>query len=184
MKLEVPYYSQFVDVKDHNWNIRSCSGACVAMALEYLTGKKIDILEFMKEASRAGGYDIVNGMSHDYLIYFFEKEGLKSWRYKNEETKDRLQSIEPLIENLRNKNPVIVSVSKFVLEQKKFHLITLVGFEENKNGEVTDFYYHEPEASVSDMQNDDMVGGSFRKCDVETFKQYWRGRAVFIEKAI
>ena len=180
MKLEVPYYSQFLSVQDYNWNIRSCSGTCVAMALEYLTGKKIDILEFMKEATRAGGYSILNGMHHDYIISFFLQEGLNAWRYKNEETKDILENTDSLVESLKNKNPVIVSINKIVLEQTKFHMILLVGFEENEAGEVTHFYYHEPEASVPDMENDPAVGGAFRCCDAETFKKFWRGRAIFV----
>ena len=44
---EENHYSQYLEVKDYHWNIRSCSGSCVAMTLEYLTGRKIDILEFM-----------------------------------------------------------------------------------------------------------------------------------------
>ena len=73
MKLSVPYHSQFLEVEDFNWNIRSCSGACVAMTLGFLTEKKIDILDYMKEAEKAGGYDKINGANHDYIISYFEK---------------------------------------------------------------------------------------------------------------
>lgn len=182
MKLEVPYYSQYLEVKDSEWNIRSCSGSCVAMALEFLTGQKIDILEYMREAEREGGYDKINGASHDYIISFFEKAGLKSWRYKNPETKDVNNDITQLIESLENGNPVIVSINKIILEQKKFHLILLVGLEKNEAGEVTHFYYHEPEATVASVENNEAVGGAFRKCRVETFEQSYRGRAIFISK--
>lgn len=182
MKLNVLYHSQFLDVKDYEWNIRSCSGTCVAMVMEYFLQKKIDILEFMKEAETAGGYSKINGMGHDYVISYFEKEGLKSWRYKNVETKDRLENIDQLVESLRNNNPVIVSINKIVLEQKKFHTILLVGFEESESGEITHFYYHEPEATMIKVEEDSAVGGEFRCCDVETFKNGWRGRAIFVSK--
>jgi hypothetical protein len=182
MKLEVPYYSQYLNVQDPIWNIRSCTGACVAMAFEYLTGKKIDILEFMKESSRLGGYNILNGMNHDYVISFFENEGLKSWRYKNEENKDTLDTIDSLVESLKNQNPVIVSINKFVLEQKKFHTVLLIGYEEDEQGQITHFYYHEPEATIVSVENDPAIGGAFRICDVETFKKSWRGRAIFVSK--
>lgn len=182
MKLNVPYYSQFLEVKDYEWNIRSCTGACTAMVLEFLTGKKLDILAFMKKAEQDGGYSRLNGMSHDYLISFFESEGLKSWRYKNPETKDILDTIDPIIESLREGNPVIVSINKFILEQKKFHTILLIGYEENEHGEVTHFYYHEPEATVAKVEGDSAVGGEGRKCDIETLKKFWRGRAVFVQK--
>lgn len=182
MKLSVPYHSQFLEVKDSEWNIRSCSGACVAMAVEFLTGKNIDILEYMKEAEREGGYDKINGASHDYIISYFEKEGLKSSRYKNPETKDVNVDISSLVESLENNSPVIVSINKIILEQKKFHLILLVGLEKDENGNVTHFYYHEPEATVASVENNPAVGGAFRKCDIEVFLQGYRGRAIFVSK--
>lgn len=182
MKLNVPYYSQFLEVKDFEWNIRSCTGACTAMVLEFLTSRKVDILAFMKKAEADGGYSRLNGMSHDYLISFFEQEGLKSWRYKNEATKDTLDTVEPIVESLKKGSPVIVSISKFILEQKKFHTVLVIGYEENENGEVTHFYYHEPEATIANVEGDRAVGGEGRKCDIDTFKKSWRGRAIFVEK--
>lgn len=180
MKLNVPYYSQFLEVKDYEWNIRSCTGACTAMVLEFFTGKRLDILEFMKKAEQDEGYSRLNGMSHDYLISFFESEGLKSWRYKNADTKDTLDTIDPLIESLKQGSPVVVSINKFILEQKKFHTILLIGYEENTQGEVTHLYYHEPEATIAKVEGDSAVGGEGRKCDIETFRKSWRGRAVFV----
>lgn len=182
VKLNVPYYSQFLEVKDYEWNIRSCTGACVAMTLEYLTGKKIDILDFMKEAERMGGYSRLNGMNHDYVISFFEHEGLRSWRHKDQATKDVLGTIDSIIESLRNNDPVIVSITKFVLEQKKFHTVLVIGFEENEQGEVTHLYYHEPEATIARASDDSAVGGADRCCNIETFKKSWRGRAIFVQK--
>jgi len=182
MKLPVPYYSQYLDVKDYHWNIRACSGACVAMTLEFLTGKKVDILEFMKGAEKAGGYTALNGIQHDYVISFFGENGLKSWRYLNKETKDTLDSTDLLIESLRGGNPVIVSINKFVLEQRKYHNVLLVGFEENEAKEVTHLYYHEPEATIAKLETDSKIGGAFRCCDIETFKNGWRGRAIFVSK--
>jgi hypothetical protein len=136
----------------------------------------------MKTAEREGGYSRLNGMSHDYLISFFEKEGLTSWRYKNENTKDILDTLDPIIESLKKDNPVIVSINKYILEQKKFHSVLIIGFEENAKGEVTDFYYHEPEANMENIPGDPAVGGKDRRCDIETFKKSWRGRAIFIDK--
>lgn len=182
IKLDVPYHSQYLKVKDYEWNIRSCMGACVAMTLEYLTGRNLDILAFMKKAEDEGGYSRLNGMNHDYVISFFKNNGLDSWRYENNETKDVLGTIDPIIESLRNSNPVIVSITKFVLEQKKFHTVLIIGFIENERGKVTHLYYHEPEATVARVSGDPMVGGVERCCDVETFKNSWRGRAIFSKK--
>lgn len=182
MKLNVPYHSQFLEVEDFHWNIRSCSGACTAMALEYLTGRKIDILEFMKEAERFGGYDKINGMGHDYVINFLEKEGLKAWRYKNILKRDTLDTVDSVVEELEKGNPVIVSINKYILEQKKFHLILLIGLEKDEDGNATHFYYHEPEATVISVEDDKNVGGANRCVDIETFKKCWRGKAIFVSK--
>lgn len=182
MKLNVPYHSQFLEVNDAHWNIRSCSGACTAMVLEYLTKRKIDILEFMKEAERLGGYNAINGMGHDYIIGFLEKEGLKSWRYKNLLKRDTLDDISLLTEELEKGNPVIVSINKYILEQKKFHLILLIGLEKDENGDVTHFYYHEPEATVVSVDDDKNVGGANRCVNIETFNKCWRGKAIFVSK--
>ena len=182
VKLNVPYHSQFLEVEDYYWNIRSCSGACVAMSLEYLIGKKINILEYMKEAERAGGYSKLNGANHDYIISFFERNGLKSWRYKNPENKDTLSDINLLVEELEKGNSVIVSVNKFILEQKKFHLILLIGFEKDEIGNVTHFYYHEPEATIISIDDDKAVGGANREVDIENFKLAWRGKAIFVSR--
>jgi hypothetical protein len=182
IKLNVPYYSQYLEVKDYQWNISSCTGACVAMVLEFLAGKKIDILQFMKKAGEEGGCTRLNGTSHDYVIKFFESEGLKSWRYKNKDTKDVLDTVDPIVESIRGGSPVIVSISKFVLEQKKFHTVLVIGLKENEQGEVTHFYYHEPEATIASVPGDPAVGGEGRCCDLETFKKSWRGRAIFVSK--
>lgn len=182
MILPVPYHSQFLEVHDYEWNIRSCSGTCVAMTLEYFTGEKLDILSYMKEAEGQGGYSRLNGASHDYIISFFEKKGLKSWRYKNEATKDTLTDTNLLVEELEKGNPVIVSVEKRTLEQKKFHMILLIGFEKDTNGQVTYLYYHEPEATTVSVEGDTRVGGKDRKVPLATFMDAWRGRAIFVSK--
>jgi hypothetical protein len=180
--LAVPYHSQFIEIQDPFWNIRSCSGTCAAMVLEFLLEKKIDILEYMRTAEKEGGYHPINGMYHDYIISSFEKEGLKSWRYKNLETKDTLDSMEKIFESLRSGYPVIVSVNKVILEQTRFHLVLLVGYVEDELGNITHLYYHEPEATLVSKEGDPAVGGANRKVDVETFKKFWRGKAIFVSK--
>jgi hypothetical protein len=80
-------------------------------------------------------------------------------------------------------------VEKRVLEQKRFHMLVIVGYDraltsqteagdaDMVNGEGTrvvfKFFYHEPEST-------DKEKGKFRACDEETFLSYWRGKAIFI----
>ena len=87
-KLEVPYHSQFLEVPDSFWNIRSCGGACIKMCLDYFyniqekgkVSNNISILEIMKLAKESGGYDVNNGFVHDFALNYFKENNLESYR--------------------------------------------------------------------------------------------------------
>ena len=174
VKLDVPYSSQFLDAQDSFWNIRSCGGACIKMVLDYYASinsdikSNLSILEIMNTAKETGGYDTENGFIHDWAVKYFKQMGLGSYRQEG------LSGFEEIKESLDNNNPVIVSVTKKVLEQNKFHLILIVGYEMetnilNKGGEIVNkVMYHEPEST-------DVSRGSFRSCDMDTFLAFWRG---------
>lgn len=163
MKLDVPYYSQFVDIQDPFWMLRACGGVSLAMVSKF-HGVQIDsLLSLCEEALTRGGYDMENGWIHDYLVTKAKEFGLEAYR------KEGLIDVQEIIASLDAGNPVIVSVEKRVLEQKRFHLITLVGYDAER------LYYHEPEST-------DKEKGKFRSCDVSTFMQYFRGKAIFISK--
>ncbi len=164
-----------------------------------------DLLALCNEARERGGYDMKNGWTHDYIVMKAKEFGLEAYR------KEGMTDIDEIIASLTSGNPVIVSVEKRVLEQKRFHMIVLVGYEKSQisqtNADLADntqnadsrgsnaeergqgsdsstgytllatdyFYYHEPEST-------DKEKGMFRTCDVATFMEYWRGKAIFIHK--
>lgn len=164
MKLPVSYYSQFVDIQDSFWMLRACGGLCLKMVAEY-HGKVVpDILDLCNEAKERGGYDMQNGWVHDYLIMKAQEFGLQVYR------KEGITSLEEIYASLDAGNPIIVSVEKRVLEQTRFHMVVLVGYEDGK------IFYHETEST-------DKEKGKFRSCDKSTFLQYFRGKAIFISKA-
>lgn len=177
MKLPVPYYSQFVDIQDPFWMLRACGMTCVKMVAEFhlstmpahagqAGGKTVpDILILCNEAKDRGGYDMTNGWIHDYLVTRAQEFGLQAIR------KEGLTELSEIIASLEAGNPVIASVEKRVLEQTRFHIIVIVGYEGNN------FFYHEPEST-------DKEKGKFRTCTEEQFKNYWRGKAIFISKAV
>ncbi len=211
MKLDVPYYSQFVDVQDSFWMLRACGMISLTMVSEFHGVQKEEILTLCEEALTRGGYDIENGWIHDYLVTKAKEIGLEAYR------KEGLTDVQEIIASLDAGNPVIVSVEKRVLEQKRFHLIVLVGYDKSQieklgfedvrsqeakdqgvdladntqhadsHGQNSDsatsyklqangcFYYHEPEST-------DKEKGKFRSCDISTFMQYFRGKAIFISK--
>lgn len=181
MKLSVPYYSQFIDVEDSFWMLRACGAVCFKMVTEFHGAKVSSIVEFCHEAKETGGYDMHNGWIHNYLVNKAEGLGLKAHR-----TERDLPIVDEIIASLEAGNPVIVSVEKRVLEQKRFHMLVIVGYEGGDTSSPNEefqikpahgFYYHEPEST-------DRTRGAYRFCDVETFKEYWRGKAISISKVV
>lgn len=164
MKLSVPYYSQFTDIQDPFWMLRACGAACLKMVVEFHGVKVPDLSTLCVEARDRAGYDMVNGWMHEYLVTKARELGLKA------ERKEGLTTTDDIISALQSGNPVIVSVEKRVLEQKRFHMVVLVGYENNM------MIYHESEST-------DKERGQYRTCSAELFMQYWRGKAIFIHKA-
>jgi hypothetical protein len=133
MKVPVPYYSQFVDVQDSFWMLRACGATSLKMVVEsHLSvdsmsiedGKKVpDIVTLCNEAKERGGYDMSNGWLHDYLVMKAKELGLQAYR------KEGLTDLVDIIASLDAGNPVIVSVEKRVLEQTRFHMLVLVGYD-------------------------------------------------------
>jgi uncharacterized protein YvpB len=164
MKLPVPYYSQFLDISDSFWMLRGCGAVSLAMVLEYHGAPQLDILSFCNEAKEKGGYDMTNGWIHDYLVTRALEMGFVS------ERKENLADLDEILASLAAGNPVIVSVEKRVLEQKRFHMLVVVGYEDGS------FIYHEPEST-------DRGCGQYRMCDTETFMEYWRGKIITVSKS-
>ena len=163
MKLSVPYYSQFVDMQDPFWMLRACGAACLKMVAEFHSKEVPDLVALCNEAKERGGYDMQNGWVHDYIVTKAGELGLQA------ERKEGLAGPDEIISSLEAGNPVIVSIEKRVLEQKRFHMVVVVGHE---NGT---FIYHESEST-------DKEKGQYRTCDMKTFETYWRGKAIFISK--
>jgi uncharacterized protein YvpB len=160
MQLSVPYYSQFIDIQDPFWMLRACGAASFKMVAEY-HGKSVPgLLDLCKEAQERGGYNMNNGWVHDYLVMKMRESGLVS------ERKEGVTDIGAIITSLDKGNPVIASVEKRILEQTRFHMIVIVGYDDK------DIIYHEPEST-------DRERGQYRRCSRETFIEYWRGKVIF-----
>jgi uncharacterized protein YvpB len=164
MKLSVPYYSQFVDIQDPFWMLRACGAACLKMVVEFHGTTVPDMITLCNEAKDHGGYDMTNGWIHDYLVTKAQECGLHA------ERKEGLPDTSEIIASLEAGSPVIVSVEKRVLEQTRFHMVVVVGYDKGN------FIYHEPEST-------DREKGQYRTCTAETFMSYWRGKAIFFSKS-
>ena len=166
--------------------LRACGATSLKMVAESHGVQVPDIVTLCNEAKDRGGYDMSNGWLHDYLVKKAKELGLQAYR------KEGLTDFADIIASLDAGNPVIVSVEKRVLEQTRFHMLVLVGYDVSQtNADHTDqipestspqslvpktyFFYHEPESN-------DKEKGQYRTCSFETFKEYWRGKAIFITK--
>ncbi len=163
MKLDVPYYSQFVDIEDPYWMLRACGAMCLKMVAEFHGVPAPDILKLCNEAKDRGGYHMNNGWIHDYLVMKAKELGLHAYR------KEGLTSFAEIEESLISGNPVIVSVEKRVLEQTRFHMVVIVGCDKFH------VIYHESESTKKEK-------GMYHVCDIPTFMEYFRGKAIFITK--
>jgi len=165
MKLDVPYYSQFLDIEDKEWMPRACGIVCVKMILDFYNTKSPNLDTLIKKGYEEGGYSKW-GWLHDYFVHLFEEFNLNAKR------EEKIKNINILVNSLKNKNPVIISAVKYILGQTKFHMVVLTGFEE-ENGNITGFYYHDPEST-------NIEAGKNLFVDIEIFKQGWREMAIFV----
>lgn len=172
MKLDIPYYSQYLSVSDPYWMPRACGVACVKMVLDSYK-KETASLEEMIEAGHADGGYGPSGWFHDYFVALFKVYDIDAYRKEGMDEKEGIQEIQRALEA---GNPVIASIVKYILEQTKFHMVVLVGYTKDAQGNVKTLLYHDPEG-VSEEQ------GAYREVDIETFLSGWRRMAIFISKA-
>lgn len=171
MKLAVPNYSQFVDINDPYWMLRACGMMGVYEVINFKKGiTDFDAQKFLKDCEKAkevGGYHLENGWIHDYLVNFAKEFGFNE-TYRKEGVSDFVE----IKRELDHGNPVIVSVEKRVLEQTRFHLLVVVGYEINEEGVLV--VYHDSECT-------DKSKGKNRVCNKDVFMEYFRGKMIVIK---
>jgi len=171
MKLDVPYYSQFSDVKDEYWAPRACGFCCFKMVTEFLGVQTPAIVEQANIAKENGGYS-TSGIIHDYVIKLAESYGLSAHREEKMEIEKGLQKV---VSFIKRENPVIVSVAKDRDGKKLFHQVVLTGFEEDKEGNLLGLYIHDSAISYKGEGRHIFVS-------LEDFLNEWRQMAIFIQK--
>ncbi|MFA6340721.1 MAG: C39 family peptidase [Candidatus Paceibacterota bacterium] len=172
MKLNVPYYSQFIDVSDRYWMPRACLITCLKMVLNYYgKAEDVSIDDLIKKGQDIGGYG-KSGWFHDSIVALAKDLGLEVHREEKIDTEEGLLHIKGSIDK---NDPVIVSIVKDILGQKKFHTVVITGYEE-KDGKISGFYFHDPE-STSDERNREA-----KFVDTDIFKSEWRRMAIFFGK--
>lgn len=178
MKLNVPYYSQHLDVADTAWQNRACGVACLKMLLGAREVETPSLDEMIKDGVALGAYS-ENGWLHDGLIALGAKYGgdlyRKEFRRKDadKETADALnkEGIDTIIRELEAGRPVVVSAIKDFEIKNKFHMVLIVGAE-IEEGIVKGFYYHDPDSYTE-------RAGAYRFVTFGIFNTTWRRMAIF-----
>ena len=130
MKLDVPYYSQFLDIDDKYWMPRACGIVALKMVLDFYlpagkAGKKDipPIMELINSCEKAGGYG-KSGWFHDALVSLAKSFGFESSR---KEKMDTDIGTEEIVGHLKEGRPVLISAVKYILGQTKFHMVVVIG---------------------------------------------------------
>ena len=197
MKLKVPYYSQFRDNIREEWKPKACTVTCLKMAGDFIAPERLPSIDqlfsealfhsgSMKSRGLIVGSNLSHGFPHDVIVLLAHNYGFLAYREefkskfvgKDGSIKESQYSVEMtekginrLCQAIRDGKPVIVSVLPGLSEGGSFHTILLVGFEE-ENGEISGFYYHDPDSRVLDL---DTIYIPLSK-----FLEFWRKMAIFI----
>lgn len=166
-KLNVPYYSQQLDVLDPEWKWRSCGICALKMAMEFL-GSKTNLDELVKEGLAVGAYLNGIGWIHQGLVDIAKRHGFlnsfkKEWPIR-QLAEEKEKATEYLTESLNNNIPVLASVKSI----SGGHLVLLVGLE--KKG----FYIHDPDAHNRE-------DGEFKFLNLSKFLEIWKGRIIVLK---
>jgi len=188
--LEVPYYSQKLDISDEKWKDKACGITALKMVLDFFSAKQTPSIDWLIKEMEFVGEHIREGVTHETLVILARNHGFNAYRQEFKSHKINIErgkvilskyenelidgGVHKIIESLKNELPVIVSAVKKFKEEDKPHLVLVVGFEEDANG-VVGFYYNDPDS-------DTVGGGENLFVDLETFKKYWRKMAIFVCK--
>ncbi len=168
-KLNVPYYSQHIDVLDPEWKWRSCGICALKMAMEFLDGEKINLEDLIKEGLEINAYLKNIGWIHQGLIDLAKKYGFKNSFRKEWPEDKKIEAIKSLVEFLEKEIPVLASVKN----KEEGHLVLIVGLQRD-GGVPEGFYIHDPDAFSAEE-------GKFKFLDLPEFLRIWKRRIVVIE---
>ncbi len=168
-KLNVPYYSQRLDVKDPFWRPRSCGAVSIKMAMDFLgrnkkNYKKVSTANLIKEGISYEAHSLKYGWFHDGLIKIAKNHGFgKSFRKEWPEEKREL-SLRYITSTMEKNIPVLASFKS----KASGHLVLLVGFSDKG------FFYHDPNSYSR-------TKGKFKFIATEKFLNIWKGRIIIVK---
>lgn len=142
---EVPFYSQFKDIRSPKWQKVGCGIASLAMIIDFYSSDPISVNALLKKGVASGAYDQNAGWKYDGLIKLSQEFGLNGTYYdwSNLDKKTALGKLKPLLKD----GPVMLSVHyKFDPNSTIPHLVVVSGID----GDT--IHYNDPAEKSGDKE--------------------------------
>jgi|GEM_PF-634218 len=195
--LDIPYYSQFRDIKREDWQSHACGVVCVSMTLASIK-VWVDVDNLIDEAIFVKG-QIDGKWTHNALALLARNHGLLAYSQEFRTVSINLEdnSCQPGVHESRFQKaglkkiansidvgmPVLISVKEGFATNRSPHNVLIVGYEkaesvitsgQSKYVNITHLYVHDPDTREYEKEN--------MKVEIGKFLEYWRLFVVFFER--
>jgi ABC-type bacteriocin/lantibiotic exporter with double-glycine peptidase domain len=180
MQLDIPFFSQLDKEVPEQLQRSVCAIACIKMILEFKK-EEVDFASVLREAQWIGEMDKA-GWTHEVLIRVLRNHKLLAYRQEflgheidtttfhtalaEHSRHFTEQGIEKIKKNIDLQNPVMVSVIEGFSQNKSDHVVIIAGYTDDS------FIIFDP--ILNEEQNPLVI-------PIETFKNFWKRLAIFVE---
>ncbi|TSC83259.1 MAG: Uncharacterized protein G01um101419_89 [Parcubacteria group bacterium Gr01-1014_19] len=161
----VPFYSQFQDIPQVEWQSSACGIASMAMAMEFYQPKSVSVPKLLLQALDLGAYKPGIGWKHKELSALAELYGLtgKNYDFANLDN----QTVFNRFKDFMKVGPVIVSIhNKFNPKATLGHIVVVTGMADGM------IFYHDP-ASGNKIE---------KKISESDFLKGWKRRFIVVRE--
>jgi len=160
----VPFYSQFRDISDTDWQKRGCGIASLAMVIDFYKPNEVSPDTLLSEGIASRAYQVGAGWIHRGLARLANDHNLAGTSY--DLAKKDVDTAFVAFTTALEDGPLIASVHyKFEPNNPIPHLVVITGISGDR------VYYHDPAGEK---------GGSISK---DTFKRAWKKRYIAVRPA-
>lgn len=161
---DVPFYSQFQDIKNPRWQKEGCGIASLAMVINFYKPNTVSVAKLLDQAISSGAYLKNIGWKHKELSAVAKTYGLAEKSYDLGKLSNSTAFAQFL--DFLKSGPVVVSVhNKFDPKATLGHIVVVTGFE-------NDFIYYKDPAGNSKEE----------KISVKNFLAGWKKRFIIVRE--
>lgn len=161
---DVPFYSQFNDIKNPRWQKEGCGIASLAMVIDFYKPNTVSVAKLLNQAINSGAYLNNIGWKHKELSALAGNYGLAEKNYDLGKSGNSAAFAQFL--GFLKSGPVIVSIhNKFDPKATLGHIVVVTGFENNF------IYYKDPAGNSKE-----------EKIPVKNFLNGWKRRFIIVRE--